>query len=966
MKAKIQNLRNFTVQIRDINDQTVGTGFVVSDDGKIVTCVHVVKDASQTGDVKEGITIKIYFPQAINSENKAHQAFVVGYFTNFEDDVVVLQLDQSFIPNGVEIAILGKAEDSDGNDFRSFGYRRLANYQGLPASGTIIGLTEKPEDQNLQSDLIMLSSQHIDSGMSGGAVLDIERNLVIGIISETWDSGNSLKDRDTSFAVDLKVLTFFNCLNIKVLDIDIYESFLSSNFSQMNLHQINQINKTQTNLNYAPQALPEWVGRENFLENLNQDWHNSQYFITGLIGFGGEGKSSLTRCWIDKLLQNNNLPQPKKVFWWSFYEKNNIEEFFEALLIFIVEGIDPRELPSVRVKSQVINAMLKNDRYLFILDGLEILQYQEGDDYGLLKSLDLRDWLRNFSRGNHQSFCLINSRVPLLDLIDFSTYHHRDVESLTIEEGKYLLKKLGVIGTDKQLEKVVKDWDGYALILSLLASYLVDHYEGKIENLLNIFIPLETEQKYDRVKRILKRYDEHLTREERQFLEIFSAFRLPVSESALKPIFEIDNTDQSINNLISYRMIRYNSQSKKYTIHPLIRIHYLESLKNNLTLYKEVNQSISNYYLESTATIKVHPILDDLQPFIEAVYHFCQAENYDQASNLIDKFSMFKIIGHQLNAYKTLLSLMKYFFPKEDIFQEPQISDKNIQAIILNRVSLALSFLGKTTKAIETFQRCLKCNNEKLNIYVIQNLAELYILIGKLEYSSNLIAQSLNLAEKLSDYESKYIGLSLQGWVTHLKGNIELASLSFKEAESIVQIKFDKKYLYSTDGVYYVDHLIRIGNLDYAKIIAHEALSIAHEKNYTDQISQYNRILGDIESNLGNYQIANQYYEKAIKVALTITKNPIIIEALFAQGNYFIKQSEIELANQNLEEALNYALSGDYRIYEVDIRVALARLNMVNNQSEKAKIEANKALEMSEKMGYYWGNLDAKEILTNL
>ena len=41
-----QNLRNFTVQIRPTDSENiVGTGIVVSADGKVVTCAHVVKSA---------------------------------------------------------------------------------------------------------------------------------------------------------------------------------------------------------------------------------------------------------------------------------------------------------------------------------------------------------------------------------------------------------------------------------------------------------------------------------------------------------------------------------------------------------------------------------------------------------------------------------------------------------------------------------------------------------------------------------------------------------------------------------------------------------------------------------------------------------------------------------------------------------------------------------------------------------
>ena len=50
-----QNLRQFTVQIcHASSDRIVGTGFVVSKDGKIVTCKHVVKDAIVEKQVAKG------------------------------------------------------------------------------------------------------------------------------------------------------------------------------------------------------------------------------------------------------------------------------------------------------------------------------------------------------------------------------------------------------------------------------------------------------------------------------------------------------------------------------------------------------------------------------------------------------------------------------------------------------------------------------------------------------------------------------------------------------------------------------------------------------------------------------------------------------------------------------------------------------------------------------------------------
>jgi hypothetical protein len=176
--------------------------------------------------------------------------------------------------------------------------------------------------------------------------------------------------------------------------------------------------------------------------------------VTGLIGFGGEGKSSLARKWVETIIgskvEGQKLPdlQPSTfdgVFWWGFYENRSIDEFLESALNFLSGGrIDPRQVPSSSLRAQIIGAMLGAGRYLFVLDGLEVLQHQEGDQYGLLTSNDLRDLLTYFARPDNQSFCLITSRAPVLDLMDYTTYTHRDVERLSEADGVALLERLQV------------------------------------------------------------------------------------------------------------------------------------------------------------------------------------------------------------------------------------------------------------------------------------------------------------------------------------------------------------------------------------------------------------------------------------------------------------------------------------------------------------------------------------------
>src|SRR4051812_43575938 len=90
--VRLQNLREFTVQIRDANDRIIGTGIAVSLDGKIVTCRHVIEAAGINPRGANGAEVGIYFPQLRGGEEKSRKAIVEQFFPEHDDDVVLLQL----------------------------------------------------------------------------------------------------------------------------------------------------------------------------------------------------------------------------------------------------------------------------------------------------------------------------------------------------------------------------------------------------------------------------------------------------------------------------------------------------------------------------------------------------------------------------------------------------------------------------------------------------------------------------------------------------------------------------------------------------------------------------------------------------------------------------------------------------------------------------------------------------------
>src|SRR5262245_50571576 len=104
-EGRLQNLRDFTVQIlHATTNKIVGTGIVVSMDGKIVTCAHVVLAAGvnprlgqriasdwefilkrifgqQWGaPANNGADVGVYFPEWLGRQGAARRATIASYF----------------------------------------------------------------------------------------------------------------------------------------------------------------------------------------------------------------------------------------------------------------------------------------------------------------------------------------------------------------------------------------------------------------------------------------------------------------------------------------------------------------------------------------------------------------------------------------------------------------------------------------------------------------------------------------------------------------------------------------------------------------------------------------------------------------------------------------------------------------------------------------------------------------------
>lgn len=742
--------------------------------------------------------------------------------------------------------------------------------------------------------------------------------------------------------------------------------------------------------NNLPNSIQEWVGREDFLHNLTLDWENPKICVTGIIGFGGEGKSAIARNWLNAFFEKNreknkhyeinpsrentfNKDKLKGIFWYSFSSGKSIDDFFEeALTFFVPENIEEFKHITSDLKIQILLSFLREQTYLIVLDGIEVCQHTQGGWFCLFKNKDLSKFLRDFAQGLHQSFCIISSRLPILDLVDFSSYTQRILGSLTYEESISLLEKLGVKGGREQFKKIIQFWKGYALGINITGSYFALKDTGKSDQLFeedyfskeNNYLS-ENGGIYEKLSGIFVQYQSMFTDSQRQILYILAAMREPAKRDTLENFVHFSEED--LQQLLNLKVIDYH-YSQGFTLHPLIRSHYSGLLLENQAKSQEIHKEIVEYYeYLLKGNIPRQPTLKQLFPAIECVHHSCLAGDFEKANkvraSLVNQGDAY-VLSHQLGAYERALLVASDFFPDGDTYKEPLVKSFSDQAELISEVGFYLMCLGRLKEAVTFFERHKLIATEKKDLEQISisciNLSELYAHTGQLDYCLDAAQKAIEATQELNDEKLQRTAFARKGWALHLRHGE--GEKEFKEAERLERrIRPDRRFLYSLRGIQHADHLCRVQRLDEAQAITETNLAICEENAWLDHVSQCHRVLSNVFLIKNKDEGGYRHIIDSLKTAHLNSRKDTLISALSTRGRWYVHLQRYDEAFQDLNEALSLAQASDYLILEISIRIALSLAHTASKDFKLAEQELKFSKHLSNKVGYFWGVRDAKE-----
>jgi hypothetical protein len=394
------------------------------------------------------------------------------------------------------------------------------------------------------------------------------------------------------------------------------------------------------NVDRMPTSGYELLGRKAELKLLNDTWAEGRINVISLFAWGGVGKSTLVNKWCE-YLSAENYRGARRVFAWSFHSQgpglrvSSADEFITEALTFFQDP-DPTA-GSPWAKGERLADLVRREKALLILDGLEPLQ----DPYQGIKDPSVQRLVEELARDN-AGLCIVTTREPVKELTDFpETTLERNLEQISAEAGRALLRIKGMRGTDAELEQASRDFGNHALAINLLASYLrgiEGHHISHASEIPDLDIPDDQGRHPRRVmEAFARRFGEGPALELLCLLGLFDRPATGDCVDALKAPPPISGLTEHLSELPDGDWLRLLDQLRDLGLvapeshhapgeigaHPLVREHFGERLKTERPEAWRAGHGRLYGHLRDSAK-ELPDTLAKMAPLFQAMHHGCQ------------------------------------------------------------------------------------------------------------------------------------------------------------------------------------------------------------------------------------------------------------------------------------------------------------------------------------------------------
>ena len=578
-----------------------------------------------------------------------------------------------------------------------------------------------------------------------------------------------------------------------------------------------------------------FVGRQAELARLDQAWEDPGTHVLTLVAFGGVGKSALVAHWLDRMAADG-WRGAARVLDWSFYSQGTEDRVTSAdsLLDYALRFVnDPNpEAGSPHDRGARLARLLREQRTLLILDGVEPLQYPPGPLEGRLKDPGLAALLKNLAADN-PGLCLVTTRERITDLTGFQkTAPQVSLEVLAPDAGAELLRRLGVDGRETELRAAAEEFGRHALTLTLLGNYLHKAHKGDLRKRREIDLHRADEKLNGHAFRVIAAYARWLGEgPELSILRLLGLFDRPAeagSLAALRARPAIPGLTESLIDLSEedwqfaaatlrdHGLLAAASPGEPETLdaHPLVRVYFAEEIEtSHREAWKEGNRRLYEHLCSSAPEFP--GTLEEMQPLYAAIVHGCRAGRQQDA---LDEVRRRVLRGNEhfswrkLGTFGSELTALAGFFDR--LWSRPSLRITAAdQAFVLNAAAFHLRALGRLAEAVEPMRAGLEARiaqeDWKNAAESACNLSELILTLGDVPRAVAFGEQSVELAERSGDAVMKMVNRTTWAEALHQAGRWEESAAAFREAEAMQAERYPQyTRLYSIQGARHCDLLL--------------------------------------------------------------------------------------------------------------------------------------------------------------
>ncbi|MFI5331906.1 MAG: TIR domain-containing protein [Desulfobaccales bacterium] len=762
-------------------------------------------------------------------------------------------------------------------------------------------------------------------------------------------------------------------------------------------------------LSRLPITSSDLFGRESELALLDAAWENPRIKIICLLASGGVGKTALVKKWLQRL-NRDYFRGAEMAFAESFYSQGAKEGGQVSADPFMAKALewfgdpDPAK-GSAWDKGVRLAELIREQRTLLILDGLEPLQYPPGPMGGRLKDPALASLLRELAYHN-PGLCIITSRLPVEDLADFSsdaadpedtaTVLSHDLNLLSPEAGAQLLERLGVQGLPGELEQAARDFQGNALALTLLGRFLARGYAGDIRRRHEVEILKETKHG-GHTQRVMAAYAQWFADQpELNILYLLGLFDRPTLADVLEALkapplipgltselqgLSPADWQEALANLRDARLLAPADPDQPDILdcHPLIREYFGGRLKEeNSEAWREGHSRLYEYY--KTQAPEFPETLEAMLPLYAAVAHGCQAGRHQEAledvywPRIHRKNEGFDI--HKLGAFGADLAALTGFFDLP--WLRPILGLSEIfKGFVLNVAAMCLQALGRLAEAVQPLQASLETviaqGDLRNAAQVDANLTDLSVALGWISQARNYIRHGIDLANLGTD---EYLKLTCQAYLANVlfkQGLLIQSKKLFHQAEKMQQKRLSTyPFLDSLAGFMYCELLLSLGQYPEVLERAGKTIEWARMDGVPFNIALDHLSLGQaylmqaMEERSPDLTQAAAHLDQSLTALRQAGREDFIVLGLLARAGLYRVQNDWPRAHRDLHESMARAKRSGMALHQADAHLEYTRLYLAQSQPEKARPHLTTAKKMIAEIGYGLRHQDVLDLEAQL